>query len=265
LNMLHSRINKCGISSGRITTIIFAAIIWLILNPAAFGQVNTEKLRRGLDDDGFDGAVEAAYSVTKGNSDLVEFGLAPGFVWRSGKHQTFMINELETTSSDGADLINNGFSHLRYNYELHRRWVYEAFLQAQYNKSQDLVARYLAGSGVRLNLLRRNSTHGAVGITAMYEYEELDSGEITRIMRGSNYLSGRIERPEKWSLSATAYIQPRLSDWSDIRVLADLALDVGLSRHLSLTNTVGYRYDSEPPDGIKEYDLKVKGGLKIGF
>lgn len=231
----------------------------------ALGQVNTEKLRRGLDEDGFAGGIEATYSITKGNSDLVEFGLAPGFVWRAGKHQTFMINELETASSDGGDLINKGFTHLRYNHELHSHWVYELFLQAQFDKSQDLTARYLAGSGMRLRLVRRELTQLAVGTTAMFEYEEIDSGEIIRIVRSSNYISFRAENPDRTTLSSTVYIQPKLSDANDIRILAEAALEINISKNLAFTNTLTYRYDSEPPEGIKEYDLKIKGGLKIIF
>jgi hypothetical protein len=231
----------------------------------AMGQVNTEKLRRGLDEDGFAGGVEAVYSITQGNSDLMVFGLMPGFVWRIGGSQIFMINELETASADGGDLINRGFSHLRFNYELHPSWVYELFLQAQYDKSQDLAARYLAGSGLRMRIIRKELTQLSVGVGAMFEYEEVDSGEITRIARGSNYISFRTEKPDRSAISSTVYIQPKFSDANDIRILGEAALELMISNNLAFTNTLVYRYDSEPTEDIKEYDLKIKGGLKVIF
>ena len=248
----------------KITLPFIIGIFFLFVIPAS-GQVNTEKLRQGLDKDGYSATVEFSYSITKGNSDLVQFGLAPGFVWRQSRHQTFMINELETASANGGDLVNKGFSHLRYNYQLNRIWVYELFSQAQYDKSQDLKARYLAGSGIRIRLVQKEASQLAVGITAMYEYEELDTGDLIRIIRGSNYLSFRAAKKNRIAASATVYVQPKYADFHDIRVLGEAALGVSVSTHLSVTNTLTYRYDSEPPIGIKEYDLKIKGGLGLAF
>jgi len=243
-----------------------SVILLLVLAAASLSaQVNMEKERRALAGNGVSGDLGVTYSLILGNSELYELGLSPNAVWRLRRHQVFTINELERVSSDDGSIINKGFSHLRYNFDLARCFVYEAFAQAQYDKSRDLIARYLAGAGLRTKIIRRDGMLLALGITGMYEYEESSSGEITRLARSSDYISVKIDNGGRLILGATAYFQPAVSDWSDLRVLVEADLTATIAGNLAFTHSLSYRYDSEPPAGIKEYDLEIRNGLKLIF
>jgi len=245
----------------KLPTILFLLLLWV----PTFGQVNTEKMRLGLSESGFAGDVDLTYSVTLGNSELTEIGLGPNFIWRIGRNQVFMLNDLNRVYSKDGTIINKGFSHLRYNYDLTDRYIYEFFLQAQYNRTQDLQHRYLVGTGIRIIPLRRESFMAAIGITGMYEDEELSSGETSRIARGSSYIFLKANREDLISFINTIYFQPALDDWDDFRILDEAELSVWVTKNLALTTALSYNYDSEPPEGIKHYDLGIKNGLKFSF
>ncbi|MCP4631909.1 MAG: DUF481 domain-containing protein, partial [candidate division Zixibacteria bacterium] len=163
-------------------------IILLILTPSVIAQVNTEKMRMGLSESGFSGDINFSYSVNMGNSELTKIGLAPNFVFRSGKNQLFMLNDLDRVYDEEGSIINKAFTHLRYNYEFTDKFILEMFVQAQYNRSTNLDHRYLAGTGIRIIPIEQESFLMAVGLTGMHEDEELEGGESTKIIRGSSYL-----------------------------------------------------------------------------
>ena len=58
----------------KIRLIVILGMIFLMTG-FAHGQVNTEKLRQGLDEDGFSIGAEFTYSLTKGNSEIAADGL----------------------------------------------------------------------------------------------------------------------------------------------------------------------------------------------
>jgi putative salt-induced outer membrane protein YdiY len=240
-------------------------IIVVMMASLAIAQVNTEKSRLKLQRSGFSGHMGFTYSITKGNSELVEIGLEPDFIYRSGKHQVFMLNSLSRITSDDQSIINKGFSHLRYNYDLTGRYIYEAFTQAQFDKSQDLNERYLVGTGIRIVHLRTPKYLIANGIAGMYEYEKLKSGEVSELFRGSFYLYANIGIEDKMSFVNTIYIQPDVSNLEDYRVLNEGELQFAITDSFAFTSTLKYRYDSQPPANIKHYDLAVKNGLKFSF
>lgn len=99
----------------------------------------------------------------------------------------------------------------------------------------------------------------------MYEYEKLTSGVDSRTFRVSSYVSVSVRKADRFSVSSTTYVQPAADRIADIRVLNESELAVAISSFLSLTTTLSYRYDSEPPAGVKEYDLSLSQGLKVRF
>lgn len=241
-------------------------IVPLLLLPVlCLGQVNIEDRRMDREKSGFGGTIRVSLDLERGNSDLTEIALKPNFAWRSGRNHWFMLNSLSFVKTDRNGVVDEGFSHLRYNYDLTDRVLLEALAQVQYDREQDLRRRILSGGGLRFELLRRESNLLAVGLTAMYEYEELESGEIIRTPRNSDYIAFHVRGKEYLTLSSTLYVQPAFDDIGDVRVLDNLALTVALARWVSLTHEFGYRYDSRPPEGIRDYDLSMMSGLAVSF
>lgn len=239
--------------------------LFLIAAASAFGQVNVEDRRLGREESGLSGSIDLQVKLERGNSELTEIGTKPKLVARFGRHQVFTLNSLAFVDADQGTIVNEGFSHLRYNYSLVPRWTWEVFTQVQYDRSQDLSRRFLLGTGARYTAVQSESISLAAGVAGMYEYEELESDLVVETARNSNYASFRYTRADRFSLSSTVYVQPAFEDPADIRVLAETELAASLSRVLTLTVGLRYRYDSEPPVGIKEYDLSLENGLRVSF
>ncbi|MCP4581799.1 MAG: DUF481 domain-containing protein [candidate division Zixibacteria bacterium] len=239
--------------------------IMLILSASVYGQVNIEKMRLGLTEPGIAGSIDLSYKIVRGNSEFTEIGLGPNLIWRTGRHQMFILNNLSRVSSNGGSIINKGFSHFRYNYDFTKKYIYELFIQAQYDRSRHLEHRYLAGSGIRVIAVNSENFKMANGITGMYEYEELSSGDISRLVRGSFYMTLNFSNADSISFTNTIYIQPSTENINDYRILNEGQFKVKITGYFALTTTIQYRYDSRPPIDIKHYDLGIKNGLEFGF
>jgi len=240
-------------------------VIVLLAAASVYSQVNIENKRLGLIEPGISGSIDLSYSIARGNSELTEIGIGPNLIWRTWKHQIFMLNNLTRVSSNGGSIINKGFSHFRYNYDITKKYIYELFIQAQYDRSRDLEQRYLAGSGIRIITINREKFKMANGITGMYEYEELSSGEISKLIRGSFYMTLNFSNSDNISLTNTIYMQPSVENMDDYRVLNEGQVKVKITGHFSLTTSIQYRYDSKPPEGIENYDLGIKNGLEFSY
>ncbi len=241
-----------------ITLLLLAAV-------PCFGQVNVEDQRLGRKETGFSGSARLSLEIERGNSELTEAKLDPRFVYRLNRSQWFILNSYSFAETDEGRFINEGFTHFRYNYDLSRTVVLEALLQTQYDREQDLRRRYLAGAGFRFELMGKKKMALAIGVTGMYEHEELIDGTIIETPRNSDYMALRLSGNEYSTLSNTVYFQPAFDDIGDVRVLNNLELSLALSKWLALTTSMEYRYDSEPPAGVKEYDISLKNGVTVKF
>lgn len=258
----------CGLRFGALTrclALLIGVSAVFLLPGASAAQVNTEGLRKDREQDGIAGRLGLLLAVTKGNSDFTELSVNPSLVARSDAHLLFSISEFSSVFADGNSVVNEGFSHLRYNYSLSRVVVYELFVQAQYDKSQLLSERYLAGTGIRLNLIDREKLEGAIGVSSMYEWETLTTGTSTDLVRSSNYVSMNFIHDKTLTLSSTLYIQPAWRDIGDMRVLAEVNVTFNISSLLGFTAEFDYRRDAQPPPGTKNYDFTLKNGITLRF
>lgn len=245
--------------------LITAAFAVVVTAAPCFSQVNVEDKRMGSEESGFSGSIGLTVELERGNSELTQIGMKPRLLYRYGPSQWFILNSYSFVDTKEGSVVNEGFSHLRYNYSVSSVVVIEALTQIQYNREQDLRQRLLLGAGLRFELLQRKKVALAVGATGMYEYEELDSGGIIRTPRNSDYVTISLTRGDYLTLSNTVYVQPAFDDLEDFRILDNFELTVALSSWLATTLSLEYRYDSEPPSGIKEYDLTLENGLTVKF
>lgn len=257
----------------RARTLAFA-LAWGLLWPAAVAaQVNTERLR-GAEGAGFSGSVELSYANRTGNTDLSEGGLTLGLHWRGGPRAALALASVEAGRGRAETTVNRGFVHLRGMRDLSSlssRIAWEAFLQHEYDRLARLTARSLVGTGPRFTLLERGRTTAHLGIAYMFEREEVDvllaSGEprVRRNHRVSTYLAVAVGAGERVAFGNTVYVQPRLGEADDVRVLEEAMLKVGIVGALSLKVALTVRYDGQPPAGVKDLDTALTNRLAWDF
>ena len=245
----------------------FTLLVLLIATAsAATAQVNTERMRRLLTDDAVIASVDAAASFATGNTDFLQVGLGGRLDVRVGENTAFLVGRFDLAQTDERAFVDQSFAHLRHNRMLAPRLIAESFVQIQRNRQEALDRRTLLGAGLRYEIVQRDSLGLAFGATPMFEYEVLDEalgGSQDAVGRVSSYVAGRATLPNGTAFTLVSYIQPRVSDPGDLRVLTQASLDVGLTRYLKLRVRTDLRYDSRPPEGIETVDLRLENGVVI--
>lgn len=249
-----------------IARIVLVVLLTVVADVAA--QVNTERMRRAQDDDGLRLTVDATAAFATGNTEYLQLGLGGRADWQRGPHLAFVVGETRFSRADATVYLDRQFVHARYNRRLAARLVAEAFSQAERNRQQRLEARTLVGAGVRFEAFETERAGLAIGSTPMVEYERLTDAAMeppATVVRWSHYVSGRLRVGEAGTLTAVAYAQPRVDEVGDVRVLAQSALEVGVTRALRLRLRANLRFDSRPPLGVEPTDLTVENGLVFAF
>jgi putative salt-induced outer membrane protein YdiY len=261
------RAGAVGVAALLVSAVL--AVPWAA--PRAAAQVNTESFRGVAGQDGVTGSVELSFANTTGNTDLLELGAGARVGWRTGRRTTLFVTDLSVGKARDATTINKGFAHLREVYRITPRFAWEGFVQHEYDKFAHLSARSLVGTGPRLTLVDRAAVSAHLGLAWMLERERLDlpagapDPRTDHVHRASSYLAveGRVN--DRLSLINTVYVQPRLFNAADTRVLEEAALKVALAGALSLKVTFSLRYDGEPPTGVKPVDTELDNRLVWEF
>ncbi|MCA9676017.1 MAG: DUF481 domain-containing protein [Kofleriaceae bacterium] len=255
-----------------------AAVIGIALvliaapRPAAAQIVNVQGVLAGDPEPGWSGQVTVTADWRTGNTDLALIGGSVTTLYRHDRWLGLGIVRGEYAEATGARLSEKTFEHLRGRVELDRRWMWEAFGQHEYDAFRRLSVRALAGTGPAVRLVRGERARLIAGLAYMLEYEALDdrmgvadAGETSIEHRLSSYLTGSYKVDAKIAVTQTVYVQPRIDDPADLRLLSETALTSKLSSWLAVTTSLIVARDASPPDGIEPLDSALKVQLGVTF
>jgi len=248
---------------------LFFSLFFIISTISA--QVNIEKHNNLNSMKGLMGNLSIYVSSKTGNTDIQQIEIDGRLNYKGDSFYTLLITQGEYGWNQGVEFSNNALLHFRYLKDLNNTFKSETFGQINYNKSRLLLFRSLAGTGFRIGVISDSLNSLDFGSSYMYEYEELDLNETsihskeTFHHRWNNYVSFSSSLTSNTRLSIVVYAQPRLDDFNDIRLLSENNLGVALTHKLSLSLNLSLRYDSKPPDRVKELDTNTKVGFTIKF
>ena len=245
--------------------------LFLILPSYTFSQVNIEKFRKAEDKQDFTGSFELDVLSKIGNVDVSKINFENHCAYRWKTMNTFLIIRGDYGWKGGEQYSNEALAHLRNVFGLRANVQLEIFTQIDYNKKRLLLFRGLIGGGLRFNIYKSIKTNLWWGTAFMLEYERLSinesdsEGSKTNVIRWSNYLAMNKSLNEQVHLVWTTYLQPRINEFKDIRILSETDLIIRLGKHFSLAISFRMRYDSQPPHGIKLLDTAIKTGLVLNY
>jgi len=240
----------------------------------ASGQVNTERLRRGDIALGWHNSVSFNLGYVAGNSNFLKLNGGVRTDFKAGKYYTFGVVNYQRGREAGQLFLNKGFAHIRGIRSFTPVISGEIFLQKEFNEFILLNDRNLVGGGIRTRLLsgERPEAKGIplqlfLGIGFMWENEVLNTSPITETNtpRSTNYISATWIGNEIMTFGLVGYYQVAVTRSNDFRVLLESHLGFQVTRTLTFQLALNYRYDNEPPPGIKNYDLEVTNGLQFDF
>lgn len=229
--------------------------------------VNVESKRDGLDaQEGWHGNVNFNLSFQRNTSDILTYGNKSTIQWQKNRQRLLLLTDLSRVQAAGADFVNQGFWHGRYNYHLDKkkRVSAEVFQQAQFNSVQLIQFRYLTGAGIGWNAVEKDSIKFRVGTLPMYEYEELTTDVIERNFRQSTYVLFFF-RLKMLEFQTINYYQPKITELSDYRFSSSSTIEFTLRKWLKYNVSFDLLYDSKVPSTIPDLVFTLRNGLGVEF
>lgn len=233
--------------------------------------VNVEDMAIAEPEAGVSGQMDASVNGASGNSNTVQFQGGARIQWQHGPYTDIGMASYSFGKSQGKSNANSGFAHLRHRLRLSRQWGVEAFVQAQKDEFARLLFRGLAGGGLRWRMGESERAAAYIGAGAMYEHERYKAQIGTTDALSANTVRGNFYMVFKYQLNAqarflsTTYYQPRVSQFSDFRLLEDAALNVKLFDPVDLKLSLQVQHDSRPPQSVKQTSLIYASGIEYRF
>ena len=236
-------------------------------------QVNIftgETMKQMQLDPGWYNSIALDLTYRTGNTDLLTTRGRFRSDYLSKRYHGFVFGSLQYGRRSGAFFINKGMAHARIIRRLTSHLLLESFTQKQFNESIRLSDRNLAGSGIRFDLYPSSPKFNIyLGIGAMWEHERIndktDGVMSSHIIRSTNYINWTGRLAEHITTSATGYYQVHLRRFQDYRILFEGSLTFQLTTKLAFPLRVNFRYDNEPPTGIRKHDVEIFNGLRYTF
>ncbi len=243
------------------------ALLVLLCFSSQAQLVNIEKVRKDKKE-GFQGAVGVTLSLTQNTKQIFQANNQTHLQYHKNAHTILAINNIGYMRVEGDNLINNGFQHLRYNYDLIPDLLtLEALTQHQYNSIRLLQRRFLLGGGPRFKVFENENFRLFLAPLAIYENELFSDEEQTRTskLKGNLYLSAGIDLNEQLNFSHTTYYQPDLAAFSEFRLASETSLNFKISENFSFEAVFDLAYDSHPLEDIPKLFYTLRNGITYSF
>jgi hypothetical protein len=253
------------------TIISLTIIIILSWYCSIFSQVNTERFREDEDSVGFSGYVDLEGILATGNTDFQLMSLGSRLNYNWGDDYTFIIADGGYGWENGNAFVDQLFAHLRHVVTTGDLLQIEMFIQFDNNKKRLLLARELLGGGLRFRILKTEHFKFRFGTAYMFETEEYDlpansvHPQTTSLHRFTSYATFKYQLNKLLSFISTTYYQPRLTDFNDHKLFSENAFLIDTGEVFDLFIKFNLRYDSRPPDTVKNFDTFSRIGFSFKF
>lgn len=258
-----------GHDAPSLTRAIVIACVLLGTGAAAADAQIVNTLRRWSDaEPGWSGRVEATFAAASGNTEYLELTAGGSAQLVASRHRVRGLVSESLRRANGEKIAESFLAHLRHNYRLTPVFSTLAFVQHQSDPFRRLQRRTLIGAGTRMDIVREEHWEGSLGVSYMFEAEELTDdpdGRVEREGRGSFFASAIGQVAETLRIDLSSFYQPLFSDFGDARAYTAASLRVDVVGELDLIVRFDLTHDSRPPVGVEETDMRFSTGLVFDF
>lgn len=245
--------------------ILIALLVFSI--HASTQVINIEDKRIKTDTVGWAGSGEAAMYLNKNNDFVLSFNTDIHIQYKNKKSLFLLLTDVASVQvNEAQSFVNSGFQHFRYNYKIRDRFVWEAFIQGQYNEPLAIDYRILVGTGPRFKLIGTDKFR--LYAAALYMNENEKNADIVTVQnnhRLSSYVSFTLSPNDQFSLVSTTYFQPLFNDFSDRRISTSFDLKSFLTKKLYLDLNYNLLDDSRPAEGVVNTIYEMTAGIGLEF
>ncbi|MDC0036711.1 DUF481 domain-containing protein [bacterium] len=238
-------------------------VLLLLFSSTHHALVNTESLRSSKLP-GTQQFLSLDIAAKSGNNSL--FSFSPEYTLYITPYKRslrgFLYGTLSNSTHKQKTIAQHHFIHARLIKSYSSPLELEYFIQHQANYFLNLNARYVTGLALRYSLdpLDQNFI---ISSGLMLEQEHYSNKRVQTVCRSSNYLITKHRISKTSILNTITYIQPKLDEFSDIRILSDVELNTKITELLSLSMSVEARYDNEPESSLEPLDLTFKQAIRV--
>lgn len=258
--------------------------MWWMTGVAA-AQVNVEPITSSSTEPGWAFAAGAGLAFADGNVNFLDLTgdatvayvtahpEAPDDEDTIAFRDRLLVNgNLRRKTASEKTVVSSRFVHARYTRMQWVRFGGEVFAQIGNDALLLQENRFIAGGGVRVLLADTKRFNARFGTGYMYEYEVRNIGEdapdprIEIDHRSTSYLTLRvIPDADRLTIANTIYFQPRWDKPADLQLIDDFSVRLKLTKHLALSSSFSFRYDSDAPSEIEGFDLRTSNGISVEF
>ena len=228
-----------------------------------------DRLRNPHLTDFWSGFLDTGLSVTRGNSDTLNFSLAGQAVRKSSRDtitayatSIFANNGTGGTTTTTANAIGGG---LRVDLDVRDRLYVFGLADFYHDEFQQLDLRNILAGGLGYHVVKTKPTvfdvYGGGAFNQSY-YSTPPSRKTGEIMAGE-YLSHSFST--RTTFSERFEFFPNISDTGAYRFTFDAHAVTKINRWFGWQVSFGDLYVSNPPTGIKKNDLILSTGLRMTF
>ena len=253
--------------------ISFNFILFLSLHISnATAQVNTEWMRDENVEKIFTNKfkLDFGYETSKDEIFDILFTASSNFYIQNNLHAFLVMNYQNgfISNSDGKDIIlNRGFGHLRFTKSIISNLDIEFFFQAGFNDFILIKDRKLFGSGLRKNIVQKETIKSFLGIGFMQEKEiyDLKQNFEQLLLRQTSYSTILYQISEDIYLNNILYFQPSIKDINDFRLLLENELQFKINKAFRINVNMNYRFDNDPHGDSKKSYFQINNGFEFDF
>jgi Protein of unknown function, DUF481 len=231
--------------------------------------VNVEDRRLRLGDSvHWLGKADVGFNLIQNTQQFLTASAAVQLEFKEKKHFVLSLTAYNLAKSSTQDILNDGFQHLRYNYDVTDRIVWEAYTQAQYNERIRLRLRSLGGTGFRFKILRATKSKLYLGASYFYEHTRFRDTTTDFVNhRLSFYVSFSSKISANARFASTTYFQPILTHLNSQRWASDNALVLPLSKKIAFRVNLNLTYDTDPrlPESVPDLIYAWTNGIRLEF
>lgn len=245
-------------------------MLWVVLGTldAQATIVNVLTPSVGVLEDGWHGSAKAGGTLLAGNEQRLGAHLALGLRRKRGHHLTSLKASGDVGRAFGDVVSQRAFVNVRHRWLVHDPLSVFGFVQVDHNRFRGVAVRDLVGAGIDWRTWRTDGTEAHAGLSGMAEHqvhaEGFDDEDRGLHARLSGYFTVAL-KTETVVLASTTFVQPRVDDPANWRLLEELTFTIDISEHLDWNVLGRVERDARPPTGVLPVDLSLKSGLVVGF
>jgi len=262
---------------------LFTILFSQIFTALCFSQIlNVDRITNSTDSavsKSLNSVISLAININREDETIIDLKTSVEVSYKFKRNIIISLSQYELTSTENVNLINSGYSHLRFRINRESVIQPEFFMQYQWNGIRGMKSRFLAGANLRLLINKDTSsaTYFALGLMnelERWDYRSVPENEIpfntedvhTNYIKLNCYLDTEWKIREDVNFSFIVYLQARPN--ANIiypRISPSVKINFGVSEHLLLSFIMNSFYDSKPVVPIRNFYYNLSTGVSINF